>query len=1265
MLKKMLAIVLSLCLLFSCTFTVMGEGEEVEIDVSTESDAAAFDGWYRDPSVSWGTVTEADGTVTTNLRSNCMFAKLTNLIPGEEYELSFDIVCPDNTYAVALDSKNSCIVDGTFPLESMTSGIYEGTTLFSGGFKKANFVSAGGTVVDFIDSAFNGSYVYNKNVVATVNKEPIKQTVRFKAADTETHYLMLRFLLAVQLTTYEGVPYKKYTIKYEKADGTTGSTSGYSLADNEIEYNGFNTISYNNQPNRYKVYYNGVAYSIGDTITVGNDVGTIFEFAGGNVGNIVLDDIKINSTSEQKTAVALSEGAGVANVSNNGKVYSGETVTYVASELKGGSFLGWYDAEDVQVSTDAVYSVNYTGSEDLTYTAKFSGSPSLSVDADLMDVDNWKINNNSDKIYSSTTFEENGGSITVTDNQLSFDTINQAAGIKLTVKTNTDYKLKFKYKSTAENDNAFGKSGTFNVPFNFFAITKDGANSYQQYATDSTSSRQVPTDPYYAYIYSSASSDEGLYNASYKCTDGDITFLGDNNKLDEDDSDVTLWREVEIPFNVGDVANSEGLTTLWFVLNVNTTNAPMLIGDMELVDYTDYVAHGRPTETVSAEQLENPDYWYSNYYKDTGTMFNEGAEDTTPYWSSVTKETDLPAGGPETALKFTSSALYPFYTLLNVKTNTVYTISYDYYVVDRTAMNDTPFYATFIRPYTEDLTMSAISKNSTWSLAAQSAKVAGYNQDGLKSQSGVFKPTDARNSEVGKWYHFSISFNSEELTQYLLTFVGFNPYYDYTRNSVYVGNFSVTEQVAKTGNALSLRPESGDAQNGIRIKNTISKSLIEEKNIVEYGSVVIFAKNKNSIAELRVDTPKAKLGVAYDEEKGISKIYEDDGSTITFTAVLYNFNTYNLDKELLVRAYAKDSSGNYYYGDVLSFSVYDVLYAIDENPVNDYDTTVSNWFKDYEKTDTSLTGYYQDWYENQYFYEKEEKDPDTYDYSFALVGDTQVLANRWPEKLSNIYDWIVENKESKKIEYSLHMGDISDTVLSTGVYKTEYTETIAQFEKLENADIPYGFVRGNHDLVADYDQYFTAEDYATQITGSYDSTMKNTYRKIEIGGTKYLMLQIDWGLNAKELAWAKGIVESNPDYNVIVTTHAYLKVGGSLLDRNQHYNSTLFTGGKFSADQLFDMFFSQYENIVMVICGHIGCDGVQTTFRTGNNGNRIAEILINPQDIEAAENTAYGLVGMLYFSNGGKTVSVEHYSTVYEKYYGKQNEYTFELDLID
>ena len=96
------------------------------------------------------------------------------------------------------------------------------------------------------------------------------------------------------------------------------------------------------------------------------------------------------------------------------------------------------------------------------------------------------------------------------------------------------------------------------------------------------------------------------------------------------------------------------------------------------------------------------------------------------------------------------------------------------------------------------------------------------------------------------------------------------------------------------------------------------------------------------------------------------------------------------------------------------------------------------------------------------------------DYSFAILGDIQTVTNKAKKdntykRLTNIFSWLTDNQEERKIEYVLGLGDTIDTLYTypesyNPVYsnRVEWEKARANFKKL-NGIIPYMVVRGNHD----------------------------------------------------------------------------------------------------------------------------------------------------------------------------------------------------------
>ncbi|MBQ7294013.1 MAG: metallophosphoesterase [Clostridia bacterium] len=289
---------------------------------------------------------------------------------------------------------------------------------------------------------------------------------------------------------------------------------------------------------------------------------------------------------------------------------------------------------------------------------------------------------------------------------------------------------------------------------------------------------------------------------------------------------------------------------------------------------------------------------------------------------------------------------------------------------------------------------------------------------------------------------------------------------------------------------------------------------------------------------------------------------------------------------------------------------------------------------------------------------KDKPPVNDYSYSFCVVGDTQVVAYKEPEKLACIYDWIVANKDSKKIEYVIGLGDITDKNTDA-----EWTEAREQIFKL-NGVVPYSLVRGNHDGTANFNKYFDVPNYNNEFEGRYiDGKIDNTWRTFRVGETDFLLLVLDYGASDAILNWAAGIIESHPGHKVIITTHCYLYRDGTTLDVGDvcpPNASGANDGVRNNGDQMWDKLVSKYENVFLVLSGHDPSDNVVATQTEGVHGNVVTQMLVDPQGVDSSQG-ATGMIAMLYFSNDGKTLTVEQYSTVRDAYY--MNTSQFELEL--
>lgn len=282
-----------------------------------------------------------------------------------------------------------------------------------------------------------------------------------------------------------------------------------------------------------------------------------------------------------------------------------------------------------------------------------------------------------------------------------------------------------------------------------------------------------------------------------------------------------------------------------------------------------------------------------------------------------------------------------------------------------------------------------------------------------------------------------------------------------------------------------------------------------------------------------------------------------------------------------------------------------------------------------------------------------------YAYSFAVVGDTQIVNRFHPEEYPKIYQWIADNAEEKKIAYVMGLGDITD-----GDSSQEWQRAQESFWMLAENGIAHSQVRGNHDSKEKFELYLGADmDYQDSIQGALDDKMANTWRLLQVGEVKYLIFALDYGFGDDVIEWAGEIIERYPDHNVIITTHAYMYRDYTTLD---YLDSTppSTTGGVYDGDQLWEKFISQYENIKLVLCGHIDCDNVQISTQTGVHGNTVTQILIDPQGMDKDIGPT-GMVAMFYFSEDGKNVKLEYYSTIRNEYEITSELTEFTLDVVE
>ena len=330
--------------------------------------------------------------------------------------------------------------------------------------------------------------------------------------------------------------------------------------------------------------------------------------------------------------------------------------------------------------------------------------------------------------------------------------------------------------------------------------------------------------------------------------------------------------------------------------------------------------------------------------------------------------------------------------------------------------------------------------------------------------------------------------------------------------------------------------------------------------------------------------------------------------------------------------------------------------------------------------------------------EKGDVEPvNDFDYSFAVVGDTQTMNEKDPEAMESIYDWILKNQKSQKIEYVIGLGDITDDSRDF-----EWDNAINYIGKL-NGKIPYALARGNHDDWDDFNRNLHNGFYEKTVDGMMNSgnvsltdnnqpgllkilqpdgsyiymtreedipeggTVKgdltNSYRCVSIKGNDYLILTLDFAPTSEALDWANNVIEKHPNHKVIAITHAYMYRDGTTISDEDCYPPTYYAGynDQQNGDDMWEKCFSKHENVLMVLSGHDPWQHIVYRQDSGDNDNIVTQMLIDAQYVDKNIGST-AMVAMFYFSNDGKTLTVRYYSVEKDCYGSVQSQFTVELE---
>ncbi|NMO96560.1 S-layer homology domain-containing protein [Paenibacillus lemnae] len=284
---------------------------------------------------------------------------------------------------------------------------------------------------------------------------------------------------------------------------------------------------------------------------------------------------------------------------------------------------------------------------------------------------------------------------------------------------------------------------------------------------------------------------------------------------------------------------------------------------------------------------------------------------------------------------------------------------------------------------------------------------------------------------------------------------------------------------------------------------------------------------------------------------------------------------------------------------------------------------------------------------------------DPYDFSFAWMSDTQYYSQSYPHIYRKNVQWLADNKEDLKLKYVIHTGDLVDK----SEQEYQWLEADRNMKVLEDAQIPYGVLAGNHDVghqTGDYEaykKYFGDWRFKNSpvFGGSYDDN-RGHYDLISAGGNDFIIVYMGWGLQEQEIQWMNEVVAKYPERKAILSLHEYLLVSNNRAP---------------IADEIFEKVVKPNKNVIAALSGHYH-DAELNTEELDDNGDGIPDRKVYQMlaDYQGAPEGGLGYIRLMQFDVANNKLHIKTYSPYLDDYnyykpdqFPGKDEFSLDLDL--
>lgn len=269
------------------------------------------------------------------------------------------------------------------------------------------------------------------------------------------------------------------------------------------------------------------------------------------------------------------------------------------------------------------------------------------------------------------------------------------------------------------------------------------------------------------------------------------------------------------------------------------------------------------------------------------------------------------------------------------------------------------------------------------------------------------------------------------------------------------------------------------------------------------------------------------------------------------------------------------------------------------------------------------------------------------DYSLVWMSDTQYYSESYPHIFDAMTNWVKDNTEQLNIKYVFHTGDLVDQAEQP----YQWDNANKSMKVLEDAQVPYGVLAGNHDVghkTGDYNAY--SEHFGEGRFNNkpfYGQSYKNNrghYDLISANGNDFIMLYMGWGVNDEDIEWMNKVLADHPNRIAILNFHEYLLVSGN--------RSPI-------GNEIYEKVVKKNPNVVAVLSGHYH-DAETLVDTLDDNGDGVADRKVYQMlaDYQGGPEGGSGYLRILKVNQATNKIAIQTYSPYLNDYnYYEPSEY--------